>query len=340
MKNITLDDVAEKAGVSRATVSRVVNNYPHVSDTVRKRVLNVIDELGYNPNIPARSLASRRTGNIGFVMPNRLHAFFTDPYFPRLIEGIVHSCNEYDYTFSLFIFQTPEMEERLLPRITGGGLVDGIIVQSTGVDDKILEKIARGRVPFVVAGRPLKLNGVSYVDVDNITGAYSAVAHLIRLGRKHIGTITGPLNTAVGSDRLEGYRRALLDRGFSFDETMIISGDFTQQSGYEAARNLLARNPEMDALFVASDTMAVGALQAIREAGKHVPKDISVVGYDDLPPALLADPQLTTIRQPVKRFGIQAMKILKDILDNGPTPPRQVIMQTELVIRKSCGSEL
>ncbi|RME40781.1 MAG: LacI family transcriptional regulator [Caldilineae bacterium] len=338
VKNVTLDDVAKKAGVSRATVSRVVNHYPHVSDRVRQRVLAVIEELGYNPNIPARSLASRRTGNIGFVIPNSLHTFFTDPYFPRLIEGIVHACNENDYTLSLFVFHTPEMEERLIPRLTRGGFVDGIIVQATDVNDTVLRKIAAGRVPFVVAGRPVGLSGVSYIDVDNVKGAYNAVAHLIRTGRKHIGTITGPLNTAVGADRLEGYRRALADRNRPVEERLVAHGDFTQQSSYYAARQLLADNPDLDALFVASDTMAVGALQAIREAGKTVPADVAIVGYDDLPPARLAEPPLTTIRQPIKRFGRHAMEILMDIIANGPNPPRQVVMETELVIRKSCGS--
>ncbi|RMF39954.1 MAG: LacI family transcriptional regulator, partial [Anaerolineae bacterium] len=331
MKNVTLDDVARKAGVSRATVSRVVNNYPHVSSRVRQRVLRAIEEMGYNPNIPARSLASRRTGNIGFVIPNSLHTFFTDPYFPRLIEGIAHGCNENDYTFSLFVFHTAEMEARLLPRLTGGGLVDGIIVQATDTDDKVLQRFVHGKVPFVIAGRPLGISQVNYIDVDNVTGAYNAVAHLIRVGRRRIGTITGPLNTAAGLDRLEGYRRALADRNLPGREDWIVTGDFTQQSGYYAARQLLQRDPNLDALFAASDTMAVGALQAIKDVGKRVPEDIALVGYDDLPPAQLADPPLTTVRQPIRRFGMHALEILLDVIENGSTPPRQVVLETELV---------
>ncbi len=338
MKNVTLDDVARKAGVSRATVSRVVNNYPHVSSRVRQRVLRAIEEMGYNPNIPARSLASRRTGNIGFVIPNSLHTFFTDPYFPRLIEGIAHGCNENDYTFSLFVFHTAEMEARLLPRLTGGGLVDGIIVQATDTDDKVLQRFVHGKVPFVIAGRPLGISQVNYIDVDNVTGAYNAVAHLIRVGRRRIGTITGPLNTAAGLDRLEGYRRALADRNLPGREDWIVTGDFTQQSGYYAARQLLQRDPNLDALFAASDTMAVGALQAIKDVGKRVPEDIALVGYDDLPPAQLADPPLTTVRQPIRRFGMHALEILLDVIENGSTPPRQVVLETELVVRKSCGA--
>lgn len=338
MKNVTLDDVASRAGVSRATVSRVVNNYPHVSERVRQKVLQAIEELHYNPNMAARSLASRRTGNIGFVIPNSLHAFFTDPYFPRLIEGIAHSCNENDYTLSLFVFHTPDTERNLIPRLTRGGLVDGIIVQATAMHDDVLRKIAAGKVPFVVAGRPMGLTNASYIDVDNVRGAYNAVSHLLRNGRKKIATITGPLNTAVGADRLQGYQEALADRSIVFDERLVASGDFTQQSGYYAAQKLLQQAPDLDAIFVASDVMALGALQALRETGRSVPDDVALVGYDDLPPAQIAEPPLTTIRQPIRRFGIHAMEILMDIIANGSQPPRKVILETELVIRKSCGS--
>jgi LacI family transcriptional regulator len=336
-RNVTLDDVAEKAGVSSATVSRVVNNYPHVSKKMRAHVLKIIDEMGYNPHIAARSLASQRTGNIGLVLPNSIHNFFTDPYFPRLTEGIAHACNENDYTLSLFLFHTKELEKKLIPRLSRGGLVDGIIVQATGIDDYISLKICEGDVPFVVAGRPVDLPQTSYVDVDNVTGAYNAVAHLLRTGRTHVGTITGALNSAVGMDRLEGYRRALSDRNILVEESLIAPGDFTEDSGYFAAKQLL-QNQSLDAIFIASDTMASGAMSALREAEKSIPNDIAIVGYDDLPPAKLANPPLTTIRQPIKRFGFKAMEILLDIIEYGQEPPRQVILETELIIRQSCGS--
>lgn len=335
---VTLDDVAEKAGVSRATVSRVVNEYAHVSEKVRTHVLKIIDEMGYNPHMAARSLASQRTRNIGLVVPNSIHNFFTDPYFPRLTEGIAHACNENDYTLSLFLFHTLELEKKLIPRLTRGGLVDGIIVQTTGIDDGILNNISEGNVPFVVAGRPMNLPEASYIDVDNVHGAYNAVAHLIRAGRKQIGMITGPLDTAAGRDRLEGYRLAFSDRNMLIKDILISSGDFTEGSGYSAAKQLLENN-NLDAIFVSSDTMATGAMRALREAGKSVPEDIAIVGYDDLPPSQSATPPLTTVRQPVKRFGMKAMEILLDIIENGQVPPRQVILETELIIRQSCGSD-
>lgn len=337
MKRVTLDDVAKEAGVSRATVSRVVNEYPHVSDKVRQRVQRFIDELGYNPNMVARSLASQRTGNIGLVFPNSIHNFFTDPYYPRLTEGIAHACNENDYTLSLFIFHTEELERKLIPRLTRGGLVDGIIVQSTGLDDGVLLEISAGDVPFLIAGRPFNLPEASYIDVDNVTGAYNAVAHLIRAGRTHIGMIAGSLNTSAGADRLEGYQLALRERNMVVNNNLIAQGDFTEESGYYAAKQLL-ENKELDAIFVASDMMATGALKALRETSLSVPEDIALVGYDDLPPSRSAIPPLTTIRQPIRRFGMKAVDILTDIIANGEKPPRQVILGTELIVRESCGS--
>ena len=323
--------------MSRATVSRVVNDYPHVSDEIRGRVQSCIDRLGYNPNFIARSLASQRTGNIGLVFPNSIHNFFTDPYYPRLTEGIAHACNENDYTLSLFIFHTPELEKKLVPRLTRGGLVDGIIVQATGMDDDILSKIHAGDVPVLVAGRPFNLPEANYIDVDNVSGAYNAAAHLIRTGRKCIGMISGAKNTTAGIDRWEGYHQALRERGFPVKENLLAEGDFSEKSGYQAAKGLL-QNKELDAIFAASDTMAVGALRAIKDQSLTVPEDIALVGFDDLPPARSAEPPLTTIRQPIRRFGVKAVDVLIDIIHNGGERPRRVILDTELVIRESCGS--
>lgn len=335
-QNVTLNDVAETVGVSMATVSRVVNNYPHVSEKVRKKVQKAIEDMGYNPHIAARSLASKRTGNIGLVIPNSIHNFFTDPYFPRLTDGIANACNENDYTLSLFLFHTPELEKKLIPRLTRGGLVDGIIVQATGIDDNILDNISQGSVPFVVAGTPMNQAQVNYIDVDNVTGARYAVEHLIRLGRRQIATITGPLTTAAGIDRLEGYRLALSNNGISVENRLIASGDFSEESGYSGAKQLLNQKG-IDALFVASDTMAAGALRVLRELEVSIPSDIAVVGYDDLPPARLSTPALTTVSQPIKRFGVQAMEILMKVLKDRQLPPQQIILGTSLIIRESCG---
>jgi LacI family transcriptional regulator len=336
MSTLTLEDIAKKAGVSRSTVSRVINSQPNVRPEVRERVWCIIEETGYQPNLAARSLASQRTNIIGLVIPRSVQGLFTDPFFPRLTQGIAQACNQHDYTLSLFLLHTEDEEKKLYPRITRPGLMDGIIVQVGPMEDDLIPKLAETNgMPFIVAGRPVNAPSASYVDVDNVTGSNNAVSHLIRLGYTRIGTVTGPLNTATGVDRLEGYRNALNERGFSVDEDLVVEGDFTESGSYFAAKRLLQHKPE--ALFTASDMTAFGALRAIREVGLSVPDDIALISFDDIPAASSAEPPLTTVRQPIRRFGIQLVESLLDIIENGGYPPRRVVFDTKLVIRESCG---
>jgi LacI family transcriptional regulator len=338
--NLTLEMVAEKAGVSRSTVSRVVNNHPNVRDDVRARVLGIIQETGYSPHPAARSLASHRTNVLGLVIPRSTHTFFTDPYFPALTEGVAEACNLHDYTLSLFLIKTEEDERRLLPRLSGKGFVDGLIIQATHLGDNFIPQLSRGEVPFLVAGRPVNAPEANYIDVDNVGGAYEAVVHLIQCGRKRIATVTCALNTSVGEDRYDGYKKALQTYGLPFDENLVAEGDFTEQSGYLAAKRLLLHSPE--AIFAGSDTMAIGVMRAIQEAGLEIPKDVSLVGFDDLPPARQYSPQLTTIRQPIRRFGAKAVETLLDISEQVSSIPRHIILGTELIVRASsmCASQV
>jgi LacI family transcriptional regulator len=335
MADLTLDDIARLTGVSRATVSRVINNHPNVSDKMRQRVQKIIDETGFQPNLAARSLASRQTKLLGLVIPRNVHGFFSDPYFPRLVEGISQACNLYNYTLSLFIFHSEDDERQIFPRLTQGGFVDGIVVQATGLGNELTPKVSEWKIPYIFVGRPLIEAEVSYLDVDNVAGAYNAVMHIIHSGHQKIGTVTGALTTSVGLDRLEGYQQALTHRGLEIDDNLIAEGDFTEASAYYAAKKIIRHQP--DAIFAASDAMAVGVLRAINEAGLTVPDDIALVGYDDLPPASLVNPQLTTIRQPIRSFGYKAVETLLDIIKNGQQPLRRTMFNTELIIRKSCG---
>jgi LacI family transcriptional regulator len=335
MMNLTLEKIGELAGVSRSTVSRVINNHPNVSDDVRERVARIIKETGFSPNLAARTLASQRSFVIGLVIPRSIQSLFGDPYFSRLTQGIVQAANLFDYTISLFLLESREIEERIIPRITRPGFIDGLVVQSTAYDDKVLSRIVNSTIPYVIAGRPLEFSDVSYIDVDNFNGAFQAVEHLIGLGKKRIGTVTGPLNAAPGIERRQGYIKALEENSLPLDESIIVESDFTEEGGYRATNKILST--DLDALFVASDQMGLGALQAIREAGLRVPEDIALVGFDDLPPALYANPQLTTIRQPILRFGIAAVEILTNLIEEKAEPPQSLIMDVELIIRDSCG---
>ena len=337
MSGLTLEDIAELAGVSRSTVSRVVNEQPNVRADVRKRVLEVIQSTGYHPNAAARTLASQRSWTIGLILPLSVSFFFTDPYYPHLTKGIAQACNQYNYTLALFLVSSKEDEEKMFPRLSRKGLLDGVIVQSGHHGDQaIIGHIVDANIPLVVIGRPFRSDNVTYLDIDNINAAYNAVTHLVRLGYQRIGTITGPVTSTVGIDRKEGYRKALIERGRVVNESLIIEGDFTEAGGYLAMQQMLSAKP--DAIFAASDIMAIGAMRAVRDAGLRIPEDVAFVGFDDLPIATLSDVQLTTIRQPVVSFGEKAVDLLLDLIENGTTPPRHIMMDTELVIRDSCGA--
>lgn len=334
--HLTLEEIARLSGVSRSTVSRVINQQPNVSQDVRQRVQAVIQDTGYQPNLAARTLVSKRSWMIGLVLPRSVSSFFTDPYFPRLLQGIAQGCNQYDYTLGLFLVGSKEDEEKILPRVSRKGMLDGVLIQSGQIGDQLIDRMVKLDLPMVVVGSPLHTDEVSFIDVDNVSGAYNAVLHLIRLGYQRIGTITGLSGAAASADRLEGYRKALLERGRNPDQSLITEGDFTEAGGYYAMRQILPAKP--DAVFAASDLMAIGAMRAAREAGLKIPQDVAFVGFDDVPVATYANPQLSTIRQPIAQFGRNAVEILIDLIDNGIDPARRIIMDTELIIRESCGA--
>ena len=338
MSDLTLEDIAKQSGVSRSTVSRVLNDQPNVRQDVRERVLDVIEVTGYHPHAAARALASQRSWTIGLVLPQSVSFFFTDPYYPHLTKGIAQACNQHNYTLALFLVDSKEDEKNIFTRVSRKGLLDGVLVQvGHHGDQQIIGQLVDANMPQVVIGRPFRSDNVSYLDIDNVNASFNAVAHLIRLGYQRIGTITGPLQSTVGIDRKAGYIKAINERGRSMDEALIAEGDFTETGGYYAMQKLLPAKP--DAIFAASDIMAIGAMRAAREAGLNIPDNIAFVGFDDLPFASSSDIQLTTIRQPVVQFGVKAMDILMDLIENGIQPPRHVIMDTELVIRDSCGAK-
>ena len=338
MAGLTLEDIARQVGVSRSTVSRVVNGHPNVRDDVRKRVLEVIEHTGYHPNAAARTLASQRSRMIGLVLPRTVNSFFTDPYFPQFTQGIAQACNQSDYTLGLFLAGSREDEDKIFPRVSRRGFLDGVLVQSGHglIGDRLTARLIDANIPLVIVGRPSHPDGASYIDVDNVDAAYNAVSHLARLGYQRVATITGPASSTVGIDRREGYLRALAERGRIVEADLLTEGDFTEAGGYYAMQRLLPAKP--DAVFAASDIMAIGAMRAIREARLSIPSDIALVGFDDIPLAALSDPQLTTVRQHVYEFGISAVELLTDLIENGLTPRRRIIMATELVIRESCGA--
>ncbi len=334
MNNLTLDDIAKLAGVSRATASRALNDRPDVSPAVRQRVQAILKETGFQPHAAAHMLAMQRSDMIGLVITRTVQSIFADPYFPRLAEGIAQACNQNHLTFSLFV----EYElETLLRRITRRGFLGGVVVQVEGLDNPLIPRLVQHRdLPVVVVGKPPQGIHVSYLDVDNAGGAYQAVTHLIKLGHRRIGMITGPMISGSGQDRLAGYSQALQDHGLEVDKALLVEGDYTEEGGYRLTRPLMTLKPS--ALFVGSDLMARGVIRALREMSLSVPRDVALVSFDDLPPATIASPLLTTIRQPIKRIGILAVETLLNRIENGAEPVRSQSLPTELIIRESCGA--
>jgi LacI family transcriptional regulator len=332
-----IEEIAKLSGVSRSTVSRVLNDNPNVKSSTRTRVTDMIKRNNYRPNVVARRLASGRTHVIGLVIPTALSALFTDPFLPGLIQGVASACNARDHSVMLWLAE-PEQERRTIHQIANNGLLDGLVIASSLTNDPLQQTLIEIGLPFMLVGRYAANSNVSYVDVDNLNSAREAVAHLLRLGRRRVATITGSDSMVVGADRRAGYEAALRERGRAVEAALIVEGDFTEMGGYMAAQQLLPQMP--DAIFAASDSMAIGALRALRDAGRLVPQDVAVVGFDDMPFAARANPPLTTIRQPIQRTGQVAAETLMEMIEVRSAQPRRIILPTELIIRASCGAIL
>jgi LacI family transcriptional regulator len=306
-----------------------------VSERTREKVLDVIHKYNFQPNLAARGLAMGHTRVLGLVIPKGVQAIFEEPFFAMLIQGVSTRCNALDYSVMLWLAE-PEYERRMITKILYNGLADGAIVASMLMDDTIIDSLRQNKLPFMLIGRHPVYEELSYLDVDNRGGACQAVVHLLRSGRRRVATITGPQNMIAGIHRYQGYLDALQDRDLPVIPELVAEGDFSDAGGYACMQRLLPHKP--DAVFVASDTMALAAMRAIQERGLRIPGDIAVVGFDDIPQANRITPALTTVRQPITRIGAVAAETLIDMIETGSTLPRQKVLPAELVIRDSCGA--
>jgi len=322
------------AGVSRATVSRVVNGSTRVSPEIRLGVQAAVKQLGYVPNRAARSLVTKRSDSIAVVITQPTERLFADPFFSRLLRGISSALTARDRQLILLMPESPTEESRVAEYLTAGH-VDGALLVSLQVNDPLPARLTDAGVPIVLVGRPPKGSRASYVDVDNRQGAQSAVAHLVAGGRRVIATITGPLDMAAGVDRLHGYRDALADGGLPPDRTLEAAGDFTQEGSAVAMTHLLKIHPDIDAVFAASDMMAASAMSVIAMSGRRIPADVAVVGFDDMALAMSTAPQLTSVHQPIEEMGQEMARLLCDAVEAQDPVSRRVILATELVRRAS-----
>lgn len=327
---VTIEEVAAAAGVSRSTVSRVVNGSTAVSPEALESVRRAIDDLSYVPNRAARSLASRQTLAIALIVPEDTTRFFGDPFFASVVSGINARLSRSDYVLNLFI-ASDDAGDKTTSYVRSGA-VDGAIIVSHHTSDTFIDRIANS-VPVVYGGRPVREREADYyVDVDNARGAKEATAYLIQRGFRRIATITGPPTMPAGIDRLAGFREAMADAGL--EEVVVEDGNFTADGGSAAMSRILAAGAEFDALFIASDLMARGALAVLGRAGLRVPADVAIVGFDDSPVATSITPQLTTMRQPSFAQGEQMASVLLDLLA-GRNPQHVTVLDTELIIRDS-----
>ncbi|WP_436757575.1 LacI family DNA-binding transcriptional regulator [Streptosporangium sp. V21-05] len=327
----TLEAVAALAGVGRGTVSRVINGSPKVSEKARDAVLRAIQELGYVPNRAARALVTRRTDTVALVVSESELRVFDEPYFAGTIRGIGSALSETGLQLILAMAQSAPEHERLEHYLTGQH-VDGVLLISLHGADPLPGRLEAMGVPTVIGGRPVGLTPYSYVDVDNRAGARQAVKYLLGRGRRRIATIAGPQDMGVGVDRLAGYRDALLATGV---REMVTYGDFSEESGMEGMRRLLAENRDLDAVFTASDPMALGAMRVLREEGKSIPGDVAVIGFDDSPAGAHSSPALTSVHQPTESMGRQMAHLLVARINGEQLEQPVVILDTHLIERGS-----
>ncbi|GAA0614660.1 LacI family DNA-binding transcriptional regulator [Streptomyces crystallinus] len=330
----TLEEVAARAGVGRGTVSRVINGSPRVSDRTRAAVEAAVAELGYVPNRAARALAANRTDAIALVVPETETRFFAEPYFSEVVRGVGQALAETEMQLLLTLVGS-DRERRRLAQYLMGHRVDGVLLVGVHADDPLPELLEQLDMPVVISGPRSEEEPLASVDSDNFAGARAAVAHLVARGRRSIATITGPLDVYGARRRLDGYRAALAEAGLPAAAQLISPADFTEEGGRRAMADLLARAPEVDAVFAASDVMASGARQVLREHGRRVPEDVSLIGFDDSAIARHMDPPLTSVRQPIEEMGrAMAQLLLSQIAAPEPSRPR-LVLPTELVVRAS-----
>jgi DNA-binding LacI/PurR family transcriptional regulator len=330
----TLEEVARLAAVSTATVSRVVNRSPKVRPDTRKAVEKAIKRLGYVPNRAARSLVTRRTDTIALVVSEPESRVFSDPFFPSVVQGLSAAIADTELQLTLLLARG-EREHVKVERYLRQGHVDGVILISLHGEDPLPRALTEAGIPTVLNGRPRPGERLPYVDADNRGGARAAASHLLASGRTKVATITGPLDMMVGVDRFDGYVDALRDSGLRVRKGLVEHGDFGRESGARTMKALLRRSPTLDAVFVANDPMAIGALEVLRALGRRVPDDVAVIGFDDVADAASTDPPLTTVRQPLEEMTKAMAELLLRRIDDVEADSEFVVCPTSLIRRAS-----
>jgi len=340
-KHTGTKDIAKLANVSRTTVSFVLNNRTDmkISEATRKKVLNIAKELDYYPHAIATSLVKRKTRTIGLVLCQQLGSVFSDAFIPQVLSGVSTVAREKDYRILLQYIESFEKEGTYF-QLAREKRIDGIILSGPRSDDVELLRLKDEDFPIVLMGQ-VEGGNFSCSDIDNIKAAKKIVYHLISHGHKKIAMITNaPLNYTASKLRLLGYKKALQENSITYDEKLIGAGNFTSQSGFEVIQKLLSLKKLPTAIFVASDVVAFGAMDAIKKKGMKIPQDIALVGFDNVSLSEYVDPPLTTIDLPGFDIGKNAANLLINIIERNENKYEKIILETHMVIRKSCGCNL
>jgi len=337
-RRLNLEDIAEMAGVSRSTVSRVLNDDPRVSDGVRARVRQVLSETRFHPNAAARSLATQRSGIIGLVFPRVFTMMFTDPWASVLIRGCLEGSERADLSLVHMLVTTDDQAsvDRFFERSVMGRHLDGVILASHVLGDKLVARLRESDFPYVLVGRDEERTA-NFVDIDNRLAARVATQHLIDHGYRSIMHMSGPPDLVTALDRQQGFFDALRESGRDPHAARIECGFFEQVTAYEIAIRILQQPNPPDAIFAADDAMAIGVIQAARELDISVPRDLAVIGFDDIDMNRMLRPHLTTVRQPSDALGRAAVGMLSHLIATPANHPAQQWLDAELIVRGSCG---
>jgi len=331
-KRATIFDVAAEAGVSRGTVSRVLNGEPYVSQSAREAIEAAIEKVGYVRNTAARNLATQSSGAVALIVHEPHSVFVEDPNIGAILLGTNTALSDADYQLVSLIIDTDRDTERVVSYL-GGGFVDGAIVVSAREDDPIADALQRLRIPTVLVGRPETAPELPSVSIDNRSSAREITERLLATGRGRIGMIAAALDRDSGRDRLAGFRDALGER---FDPELVVDVPlYSFHAGQEGMQRLIERAPDVDGVFAASDAIAAGAVDVLRDRGRRVPADVGVVGFDDSAWALRCQPALSTVRQPAGLLGARAAELVLDEIRTGERRSGVVLLPTEVVWRDS-----
>lgn len=326
-----IDDVAREAGVSRGTVSRVLNGGHWVSPPALAAVNAAIKKTGYRVNPHARSLATNRANSVAFLLTESHDRLFEDPNFAVLLRGAADALAVHDIPLVLLLAGSEDEQRRATEFLTGGHVDGVLLVSSHATRRSIISDIIAAGIPAISCGVPVGFEKkMGYVAADDFEGALEVMRHLKNSGRRRVATIAGPQDTSGGINRLRAYRE---ESGTEADEALIAQGDYSRESGARGMRELLERVPDLDAVFAANDVMALGALDVLREAGRRVPEDVAVAGFDDIAQSALTEPTLTTVRQPFGRISEEMVRLLLGVI--GGEKPAAMTLPAELVVRAS-----